>query len=152
MHRLVKAELAPVRRTLAQGVAQVHKMNAVPKAVNKVGNVEGRAHAKRSGTKCGAIGGAVDGQAIKYGPAMEQMASGTMDATLVWGSLPTAVIDNASRQMELRFVSPDPATLETFRSTISNGEYYVYQRIPAASIINNRFRIIVTGNRIHTSH
>ena len=80
------------------------------------------------------IGGAVDGQAIKYGPAMEQMASGTMDATLVWGSLPTAVIDNASRQMELRFVSPDPATLETFRSTISNGEYYVYQRIPAASI------------------
>ena len=57
-----------------------------------------------------------------------------MDATLVWGSLPTAVIDNASRQMELRFVSPDPATLETFRSTISNGEYYVYQRIPAASI------------------
>ena len=80
------------------------------------------------------IGGAVDGQAIKYGPAMEQMASGTMDATLVWGSLPTAVIDNASRQMELRFVSPDPATLETFRSIISNGEYYVYQRIPAASI------------------
>lgn len=80
------------------------------------------------------IDGEVDGQAIEYGPAMEQMAAGTMDATLVWGSLPTAVIDNASRQMELRFVSPDPATLEEFRSTISNGEYYVYQRIPAASI------------------
>ncbi|MEM6578567.1 MAG: TAXI family TRAP transporter solute-binding subunit [Pseudomonadota bacterium] len=80
------------------------------------------------------IGGKVDGQAIKYGPAMEQMASGTMDATLVWGSLPNAVIDNASRQMELRFVSPDPETLEKFRSTISNGEYYVYQKIPAASI------------------
>ena len=80
------------------------------------------------------IGGKVDGQAIKYGPAMEQMASGTMDATLVWGSLPNAVIDNASRQMDLRFVSPDPKTLKKFRSTISNGDYYVYQKIPAASI------------------
>lgn len=80
------------------------------------------------------MAGKVDGQAIKYGPAMEQMASGTMDATLVWGSLPNAVIDNASRQMDLRFVSPEPATLEQFRSTISNGEYYVYQKIPAASI------------------
>lgn len=80
------------------------------------------------------IGGKVDGQAIKYGPALEQMAAGTMDATLVWGSLPNAVIDNASRQMELQFVSPDPATLEQFRGTISNGDYYVYQKIPAASI------------------
>lgn len=80
------------------------------------------------------IGGKVNGQAIQYGPALEQMAAGTMDATLVWGSLPNATIDNASRQMDLRFVSPDPATLEEFRSTISNGEYYVYQRIPAASI------------------
>lgn len=80
------------------------------------------------------IGGKVDGQAIKYGPAMEQMASGAMDATLVWGSLPNAVIDNASRQMDLRFVSPDPATLESFRAAISNGDYYVYQKIPAAAI------------------
>lgn len=80
------------------------------------------------------IGGKVDGQAIKYGPALEQMAAGTMDATLVWGSLPNAVIDNASRQMELQFVSPDPETLEQFRSTISNGDYYVYQKIPATSI------------------
>lgn len=80
------------------------------------------------------IDGEVDGQAIQYGPALEQMAAGTMDATLVWGSLPTAVIDNASRQMDLRFVSPDPDTLEAFREAISNGEYYVYQRVPAASI------------------
>lgn len=78
--------------------------------------------------------GAVDGQAIKYGPALEQMASGSMDATLVWGSLPTGVLDNASRQMPLRFVSPDPATLEEFRETISNGKLYVYKKIPAASI------------------
>jgi TRAP transporter TAXI family solute receptor len=80
------------------------------------------------------IDGEVDGQAIEYGPAMEQMASGTMDATLVWGSIPTAVIDNASRQMDLRFVSPDPATLEEFRATVSNGEYYIYREIPAATI------------------
>ena len=44
------------------------------------------------------------------------------------------MIDNASRQMSLRFISPDPSTLEEFRSTISNGDYYVYQKIPAASI------------------
>ena len=80
------------------------------------------------------IDGEVDGRAVKYGPALEQMAAGTMDATLVWGSLPTAVIDNASRQMRLRFVSPDPATLDSFRGEISNGQYYVYQRVPAASI------------------
>ena len=80
------------------------------------------------------IGGEVNGQAIKYGPALEQMAAGTMDATLVWGSLPTATLDNASRQVPLRFVSPDPATLDKFRGEITNGEYYVYKKIPAASI------------------
>ena len=80
------------------------------------------------------IAGEVDAQFIEYGPALEQMAAGTMDATLVWGSIPTAVIDNASRQMDLRFVSPDPETLAAFRQTISNGETYVYQRIPAAAI------------------
>jgi hypothetical protein len=82
------------------------------------------------------IDGEVDAQFIEYGPAMEQMAAGTMDATLVWGSIPTAVIDNASRQMDLRYVSPDPETLAAFRKSISNGDYYVYQRIPAASIEN----------------
>ena len=80
------------------------------------------------------IDGKVDAQALKYGPALEQMAVGTLDATLVWGSIPTAVIDNASRQMQLRFVSPDPATLKKFQETISNGEYYVYKKVPAASI------------------
>ncbi|PZX10267.1 hypothetical protein LX81_04287 [Palleronia aestuarii] len=80
------------------------------------------------------IDGEVDAQSIEYGPALEQMAAGTMDATLVWGSIPTAAIDNASRQMNLRFVSPDPETLDAFKDAISNGEYYVYQKIPAASI------------------
>ncbi|MEQ9258375.1 MAG: TAXI family TRAP transporter solute-binding subunit [Roseovarius sp.] len=80
------------------------------------------------------IDGQVDAQALEYGPALEQMAAGTLDATLVWGSIPTAVIDNASRQMPLRFVSPDPATLADFQKTISNGDYYVYKKVPAASI------------------
>lgn len=76
----------------------------------------------------------VQTQAIEYGPALEQMAAGTLDATLVWGSIPTAVIDNASRQMKLRFISPDPETLEKFQQTITNGEYYVYQPVPAEVI------------------
>jgi TRAP transporter TAXI family solute receptor len=80
------------------------------------------------------MGGMVDAQAIEYGPALEQVASGTMDATLVWGTLPNSVLDNASRQMDLRFVSPDPDQLEAFRNEITNGEYYVFQRIPAAAI------------------
>ncbi len=80
------------------------------------------------------IEGEVDAQSIEYGPALEQMAAGTMDATLVWGSIPTAVIDNASRQQTLRFISPDPSTLTDFQETISNGQYYVYKKVPAAAI------------------
>jgi len=80
------------------------------------------------------IADSVNGQAIEYGPALEQIASGTMDATLVWGSIPTAAIDNASRSIQLRFISPDPDTLDVFREEVSNGAYYVYQRIPAAAI------------------
>jgi uncharacterized protein len=75
--------------------------------------------------------GDADGQYLKYGPALEQMANGTMDATLVWGGVPQAAIDNASRQMKLRFVSPDPAKLDAFRANISNGQYYVFQKVPA---------------------
>lgn len=80
------------------------------------------------------IAESVTGQAIEYGPALEQLAAGTMDATLVWGSIPTSAIDNASRQVGLRFVSPDPDTLGTFREAVTNGEFYVYQEIPAATI------------------
>lgn len=77
-------------------------------------------------------GGDADGQYLKYGPAMEQMANGTMDATLVWGGVPQAAVENASRQMKLRFVSPDPEKLDEFRSNITNGEYYVFQKVPKA--------------------
>lgn len=78
--------------------------------------------------------GDADGQYLKYGPALDQMANGTMDATLVWGGVPHAAIENASRQMKLRFVSPDPAKLEDFRSQVTNGEYYVFQKVPKAVI------------------
>jgi len=76
----------------------------------------------------------VSGQAIEYGPALEQLAAGTMDATLVWGSIPTSAIDNASRQVPLRFVSPDPETLAPFRDAVTHGQYYIYQEIPPATI------------------
>jgi len=75
--------------------------------------------------------GDADGQYLKYQPALEQMANGTMDATLVWGGVPHAAVENASRQMDLRFVSPDPEKLEAFRKNITNGEYYVFQKVPA---------------------
>ena len=75
-----------------------------------------------------------DGQYLKYGPALEQMANGSMQGTLVWGGTPHAAVDNASRQMELKFVSPNPAQMDKFRSTISNGEFYVLKKIPAKAI------------------
>jgi len=74
--------------------------------------------------------GDADGQYLKYSQAVEQMANGTMDATLAWGGVPQAAIENASRQMKLRFVSPDPEKLDEFRAAITNGEYYVFQRVP----------------------
>lgn len=77
-------------------------------------------------------GGDADGQYLKYGPAIEQMANGTMDATLVWGGVPHAAVENASRQMKLRFVSPDPEKLDEFRGNITNGEFYVFQKVPKA--------------------
>jgi TRAP transporter TAXI family solute receptor len=78
--------------------------------------------------------GDADGQYLQYQPALEQMGNGTMDATLVWGGVPQAGIENASRQMDLSFVSPDPAMLEEFRANITNGEYYVFQKVPGAVI------------------
>ncbi len=78
--------------------------------------------------------GDADGQYLKYGPAIEQMANNTMDGTIVWGGIPHAAIENASRQMKLRFVSPEPAKLAEFRKNITNGEFYVFQKIPAETI------------------
>lgn len=67
--------------------------------------------------------GDVDGQYLKYGPALEQMANGSMDGTFVWGGLPHAAIDNASRTMDLRFVTPEPEKMEAFRNSITNGQF-----------------------------
>lgn len=78
--------------------------------------------------------GDADGQYLKYGPALEQMANGNMDATLVWGGLPHAAVENASRQMKLRFVSPDPSKLMEFRGNVTNGDFYVFQRVPKETI------------------
>ena len=71
---------------------------------------------------------------MKYVPALEQMANGSMDGAFVFGGLPHAAIDNASRQMELSFASPDPAKMEEFQKSITNGEFYVLKHIPAATI------------------
>jgi len=90
--------------------------------------------------------GDADGQYLKYQPALEQMANGTMDATLVWGGVPHAAVENASRQMDLRFVSPDPAKLDAFRKNITNGEYYVFQKVPP-EVIKDAYdgRVAVDG-------
>ena len=75
-----------------------------------------------------------DGQYLKYGPALEQMSNGSLQGTLVWGGMPHAAIDNASRQMKLQFVSPDPSKLDAFRKSITNGQFYVLKKIPGATI------------------
>ncbi|TKR53564.1 TAXI family TRAP transporter solute-binding subunit [Allopusillimonas ginsengisoli] len=73
----------------------------------------------------------VDGQHLEYGPALEQLATGSLDGTLVWGSIPNASIDNASRSTKLRFVSLDADTFAKLQSSISNGEFYILQEVPA---------------------
>ena len=71
---------------------------------------------------------------MKYVPALEQMANGSMDGAFVFGGIPHAAIDNASRAMKLNFASPDPKKFDEFKSTISNGEYYILKEIPAETI------------------
>lgn len=71
---------------------------------------------------------------MKYVAALDQMANGSMDGAFVFGGLPHAAIENASRQMKLRFVSPDPKYFAKFQKSITNGQYYVLKHIPAAAI------------------
>ena len=75
-----------------------------------------------------------DAQHLKYAQALEAMANNSMDGTFVWGGIPQAGVDNASRMMKLRFVSPDPSKLSEFRNSITSGDYYVFQRVPAETI------------------
>lgn len=73
-------------------------------------------------------------QHLKYAQAIESMSNGTMDGTFVWGGIPQAGVDNGSRMMKLRFVSPDPSKLEKFRELITSGKYYVFQKVPAETL------------------
>lgn len=66
----------------------------------------------------------VDTQYIDYTDAFNQMSNGRLDGTFVWGGLPQAAIDNASRTMKLRFISPDEAHMDAFREHITAGEHY----------------------------
>ncbi len=76
----------------------------------------------------------VSGEHMEYGDALDEMATGNLDATLIWGGIPDSAIDNASRNMDLKFFSPDPDTLADFQAAITNGEYYVYQEVPQETI------------------
>ncbi|WP_028241232.1 TAXI family TRAP transporter solute-binding subunit [Stutzerimonas azotifigens] len=76
----------------------------------------------------------VDTQYITYSEAFDQMANGSLDGTMVWGSVPQAAVDNASRTMKLRFVSPDPAVFEDFKRDVTSGEYFSLKTVPASRI------------------
>lgn len=71
---------------------------------------------------------------LKYSQALESMSNGTMDGSFVWGGIPQSAVDNASRMMKLRFISPDPAKLADFRKLITSGDYYVFQNVPAETL------------------
>lgn len=73
-------------------------------------------------------------QYLKYAQALESMSNNTMDGTFVWGGIPQAGVDNGSRMMKLRFISPDPSKLSEFRNLITSGDYYVFQRVPAETL------------------
>lgn len=92
----------------------------------------------------------VSGQNLEYGPALEQVNTGSLDATLVWGSIPNASIDNASRGNKLRFISLDNATFAELQKTISNGQYYIAQKVPAQVVAKAyEGRVEVTGEQVN---
>ena len=71
---------------------------------------------------------------LDYGPSLDRLGNGQIDASLVWGGVPQSGIDQASRSTPLRFISPDPASLPALQGAISNGAHYLYRTIPAARI------------------
>lgn len=73
-------------------------------------------------------------QYLDFGPALEQLGNGQIDAALVWGGLPQSGIDNASRGNRLRFVSPDADSLTSFQAAITNGAHYLYRSIPGSRV------------------
>ena len=78
--------------------------------------------------------GEVNTEYLDYGPSLDRLGTGQIDATLVWGGIPQSGIDQASRNMPLRFVSPDPGSLTALQGALSNGAHYLYRTITAARI------------------
>lgn len=77
----------------------------------------------------------VDVQFIDYSDAFTQMSNNRLDGTFVWGGLPQAAIDNASRSMELRFISPEADSMAAFREHMTAGEHYLLKPISAEEIV-----------------
>lgn len=78
--------------------------------------------------------GGVQAEYLDYGPSLERLGNGQIDAALVWGGVPQAGIDQASRSTRLRFVSPDAGSLPALQAAITNGDHYLYRTIPAERI------------------
>jgi TRAP transporter TAXI family solute receptor len=70
------------------------------------------------------------GEYIDFGPGLEELADGKLDAVLVWGGMPHSAVYNTSRTTPVSFISPDPAKLPDFRAAITNGDYYVFREVP----------------------
>ena len=71
------------------------------------------------------------GEYIDFGPALDDLGDGKLDAVLVWGGVPQSGVYNLSRGTRVRFLSPDPAKLPDFQQAITNGEFYVFREVPA---------------------
>ncbi|WP_280566802.1 TAXI family TRAP transporter solute-binding subunit [Chromohalobacter sp. 296-RDG] len=78
----------------------------------------------------------VDTQYIDYSDAFNQMSNGRLDGTFVWGGLPQAAIDNASRTMDLRFISPDEDKVDAFRDHITAGQHYRLKSVSQQDVEN----------------
>lgn len=76
----------------------------------------------------------VDTQYIGYRAAFNQMTNGRLDGTFVWGGLPQAAIDSASRMMDLRFISPSEDKMDEFRDNITAGEHYHLKTVSSDEI------------------
>lgn len=91
----------------------------------------------------------VNVQFIDYSDAFTQMSNNRLDGTFVWGGLPQAAIDNASRGMQLRFVSPEPDAMEAFREHMTAGEHYLLKLISEEEIETAYQGRVDAGGDVH---
>lgn len=91
----------------------------------------------------------VDTQYIDYTDAFNQMSNGRLDGTFVWGGLPQAAIDNASRTMKLRFISPNEDDMAAFRDHITAGEHYRLKNISHDEIETAYQGRVESGDETH---